>query len=69
MSFVARELKRINMALNDPEYSEKYQELYAAQQALSWALDPYGFAKPYELVTDTLEGSKDYSAPLHNSSS
>ena len=69
MSFVARELERIQTALNEPERSDKYAEFYAVQQALSWALDPSGFATPYALLTGNAGGSTDYSAPSHHSQS
>ena len=29
----------------------EYEKLYAAQQALSWALDPTGFKAPYDVIT------------------
>ena len=63
MSFVQRELARIQTALADPA-APKYAELYAVQQALSWALDPSGCAAPYAMVMGIREGSEDYSAPL-----
>jgi hypothetical protein len=39
MGFIERELRRIS-----------YRQLYAAQQALVWALDPDGFRAPYETI-------------------
>lgn len=41
--------------INEPD-GARYAELYAAQQALSWALQPEGFAAPYEMLTGTPEG-------------
>lgn len=53
MSFVQREIDRIRSALlADPE-GERYQELYAAQQALSWALEPNGFGSPIDVIMGT----------------
>lgn len=65
MSFIARELDRIASALRQSPPTEHYRELYAAQQALSWALDPSNFRKPYETVTGTQEGLEGCSAPSH----
>ena len=58
MGFVERERDRINVALAclkeplTPEDETKYQKLYAAQQALSWALEPSGIKSPYDLIMD-----------------
>jgi hypothetical protein len=46
---VQRELDRIANALREPQPPKRYVELYAAQQALSWSIDPENFASP--LVT------------------
>ena len=43
MSFIQRELDRINGALLDPANADVYDRLYAAQQALAWATEPSGF--------------------------
>jgi hypothetical protein len=60
MSFIARELGRISVAIGRLEQSDdKYQALYAAQQALSWALEPRGFKSPYDLIMGILEDSTD----------
>lgn len=54
--FVARELSRIGESLRDAALSpEKYERLYAAQQALAWALEPTGVASPYDLILGTKE--------------
>lgn len=63
MGFIPRELDRIQTALHDPKHSNRKAELYAVQQALSWALEPSGFAAPYSMITGIREGSEDYSAP------
>lgn len=49
MSFLQREIDRIRAALTEPP-SADHAELYAAQQALAWALEPTGFKSPYELI-------------------
>jgi hypothetical protein len=61
MSFIQRELERIGSELTTSQ-SARYAELYAAQQALVWALEPTGFKSPYDMlvqIKDTQEGSKD----------
>jgi hypothetical protein len=47
---IQRELERIECALRDPQTDERYCQLYAAQQALAWALDPSGFASPFATI-------------------
>lgn len=59
MSFVQRELDRIALALREPRSAGEYDRLYAAQQALSWALEPNGFKAPYDLVRDIPADSAD----------
>jgi hypothetical protein len=59
MGFIQRELDRIAAALREPRSADEYRQLYAAQQALSWATDPTGFKPPYDAVVSTAEGSKD----------
>ena len=50
MGMIARELELLGRALRSaPE--GRYQELYAAQQALSWALDPQAFKTPCETLS------------------
>jgi hypothetical protein len=50
MSFIQRELDRIGNALRQTQPSPGYAELYAAQQALMWALEPNGFKPPYDMI-------------------
>jgi hypothetical protein len=62
VGFVVRELDRIARALQEPMAPERHSELYAVQQALSWAIDPSAFASPMDMidrpkaVTSTLAG-------------
>jgi hypothetical protein len=64
MSFIQRELDRIGAALQQPQLSNRYAELYAAQQALSWAAEPTGFASPASMLMGIQEGSADCSDAL-----
>jgi hypothetical protein len=60
MSFVQRELDRIRVALVEgPRSDDERRQLYAAQQALSWALEPIGFKAPYATITGTPEEPED----------
>lgn len=59
MSFIQREIDRLREAILASE-GDKRDQLYAAQQALSWALDPACFKTPYSLVTCTLGDSTSY---------
>ena len=75
---IDRELDRIAVELREPIPDDRYTQLYAAQQALAWAMDPDGAMPPYEaimngkvqpLINDTLEGSEGCSAALRRSQS
>jgi hypothetical protein len=46
------------MASREPRSAEEYTQLYAAQQALSWATEPKGFKAPYEATICTSAGSE-----------
>ena len=59
MSFIQRELDRIGVALRETPQGNDYDLLYAAQQALSWATDPDGFASPMKQIRGTQEGTED----------
>ena len=50
-SYIERELQRIGQALRAEPNGEKYGELYAAQQALAWALDPNNYRAPTDAIT------------------
>ena len=54
------EQERIAVALRNGQRPECYRELYAAQQALSWALEPIAFASPFDAITGTPEERADY---------
>ncbi len=69
MDFIERELERISAALREQTTAEKYDRLYAAQQALSWALEPSGFMAPFKSITDTEEGSEGCLSELRPASS
>ena len=57
MSFISREIDKIRLAMLDGKGNSK--ELYAAQQALEWALEPDGIQSPYTMIMGTQEGKED----------
>ena len=49
---VREELDLIGVALGESiDYPERYSRLYAAQQALAWALDRDGYCSPLTAIT------------------
>jgi len=59
MSFLQREFSRLNEALRDESLSEKKEMLYAAQQAIAWALDPVAYKAPFRFITGRSASSED----------
>ena len=55
IGFVQRELDRIRreIVLQEAPSLEDDARLRAASQALSWALEPTGFATPYDVIMGT----------------
>lgn len=62
MKHVHDELARIQSRLTAYPDPFEHAGLYAAQQALVWALDPAAVASPFNVVTRNEAGSKDCSA-------
>jgi hypothetical protein len=53
MSFIQRELDKLETELlKTPIDGTLYAQIYAARQALSWAMDPNGFASPFAMLLD-----------------
>ena len=50
MSFIQRELERLEIALREPQTDEKYCQLYAAMTALAWAQEPGVIASPFDAI-------------------
>lgn len=65
MSCVQRELKRIQEMLPSRQCDPRFRELYAAQQALEWALEPNGVKSPFDMIMGTPGDLADCSAALH----
>lgn len=61
MGFIERELERIQSALGNPG-DPNFDRMFAAQQALAWALEPTGFKSPFGSITGSPEALADYSA-------
>lgn len=62
MSFVQRELDRISAALRADPQPNDYDLLYAAQQALAYAIDPEAAKAPLAMIRGTQAGSEGCSA-------
>ena len=58
MGFVQREIDRIRAVLVAGDNHQ--QELYAAAQALQWALEPGGINSPFQMIMGIQEGSVGY---------
>lgn len=50
MSFIQRELDRIGRALPENREDPRHRELYVAQQALAWALEPSNIKSPFDML-------------------
>jgi hypothetical protein len=48
--FIQRELERLAADLREPQPPERYCALYAARQALVWAMEPGGYAAPSKVI-------------------
>lgn len=59
MSFLQREADRLRSALLATLPGTRYDQLYAAQQALVWASDPVAYRSPSLMIMGTLEGLED----------
>lgn len=52
-SFVQREIQKLEGELDKaPMDSTLYAQIYAARQALSWSLEPNGFASPFAMLLE-----------------
>lgn len=59
MSFVKRELDRLHDELASASSPSPYAELYIAQQALAWSLDPTGFNSPFNFIMGNRQDAED----------
>lgn len=67
MGFIERELEKLHSAMVAGIGDPRWPELYAAQQALSWALDPKSFRAPFDYLKNIPAGSGDCSVDIHRS--
>ena len=56
MSHVREELDRVSRALAEPQSVARFNQLYVAQQALAWAMEPQGFASPIDVIEKNAVG-------------
>ena len=59
MGFLEREFGRLQTALREQENANKYDLLYAAQQAIAWASDPDAYKSPSVMLTGIQGETKD----------
>lgn len=64
MSFIQREIDKLRSKIASQTHP-RHHELYAAQQALEWAIEPHGVKSPFDYLTGSEEGSKGCSAQRH----
>ena len=62
MGLIQREIDRLRSAMTATGDHPRHDELYAAQQALEWALEPGGMKSPYAMITGNLTEIEDYPA-------
>lgn len=55
MDRLKEEFNKIHEALQDGRYNNQYSQLYAAQQALGWAIDQEMFKSPLAMIVEDLE--------------
>lgn len=67
MGMIQREIDKIRMALLSNEAHRP--QLYAAQQALEWALEPGGIRSPYAMITGNAEAQEGCPVPHSQPSS
>ena len=65
MSFLSREISRLNVEIAANPDAPERDQLYAAQQAIAWASEPRAIKSPYDLIMGTQEGSADCSDAHH----
>jgi hypothetical protein len=51
-----KEHEALTAAIDDGTYREEHNKLYAARQALSWAIDPESAASPYTVIMRGTQG-------------
>ena len=56
---VLEERDRLTAAIDDGSYREQHNKLYAARQALCWALNPESARSPYLTIMGTQAGPED----------
>lgn len=63
---VIQECQGLTDAINDGSYREQHNKLFAARQALCWAINPESAASPYAVIMDSQEvraGCQDEPCP------
>lgn len=64
MSYIQREIDKLNRDLIAAKTSDQELQLRAAQQALVWVLDPLAFKSPWTMITGKDGTDSSISAPV-----
>jgi hypothetical protein len=59
------ERDRLTAMIDDGSYREQHNKLFAARQALCWAINPESAASPYHAIMGTQGAPGDYLAEPH----
>lgn len=62
---IEEECQRLTDAIDDGSYREQHNGLYAARQALLWAMNPESAASPYGVIMGIQEGLRDCQVEPH----
>ena len=55
-----KECEQLTAAINSGSYREQHNKLFAARQALRWAINPESAASPYASIMGSQEERGDY---------
>lgn len=66
-NIISEEHQRLTAAIDANTYRDQHVALYAARQALSWAINPERACSPYAMIMnpDTHQVPEDYLAEPH----
>lgn len=59
------ERDKLTALIDDGSYREQHNKLFAARQALCWAINPESAASPYQAIMGTRGAKEGYLAEPH----
>lgn len=60
---LSNECQKLTDAINTGSFREQHSKLFAARQALCWAINPESAASPYQMIMGVESGSETPLAP------